>query len=83
MPWHTYIIQCRDKTLYTGMTNNLKRRIKDHNRGNGCRYTKYRYPVKLIHSEAYLTKPEALKREAYIKGLTRAKKLSLVREKAS
>ena len=79
MSWVVYIIQCKDKTLYTGITNNLKRRIQDHNSGNGCRYTRFRYPVRLIHSKEYPTKVEALKREAYIKGLTRRKKLNLVR----
>ncbi len=80
MPWHVYIIECRDHTLYTGITNNLPRRIKAHNSGNGGRYTKYRWPVKLIHSEGSLNKSEAQKREAYIKGLTREKKLQLCRE---
>ena len=79
MPWHTYIIQCRDNVLYTGITNDLSRRIRDHNSGNGCRYTKYRWPVKLIHSEEFLSKSEALKREAYIKGLTREKKLCIAK----
>jgi putative endonuclease len=80
MPWYVYIIECRDKTLYTGVTNNLSRRVNDHNKGNGCRYTKYRWPVKLIHSEECPTKSEAQKREFYIKGLTRDKKLMLCRE---
>ena len=77
MHWQVYIIKCKDKTLYTGITNDLERRIKAHNSGNGCRYTKYRYPVKLIHSEQQPTRVEALKREAYIKGLPRRKKLNL------
>ncbi|MEA3369039.1 MAG: GIY-YIG nuclease family protein [Candidatus Ratteibacteria bacterium] len=77
MSWYLCIIQCRDKTLYTGTTKDLKRRIYDHNRDKACRYTKCRWPVRLIHSEKYSTKSEALKREAYIKGLNRAKKLSL------
>ncbi|MCK4912650.1 MAG: GIY-YIG nuclease family protein [Candidatus Omnitrophica bacterium] len=77
MPWSVYIIQCKDSTLYTGITSNLSKRIRDHNSGNGCRYTKYRYPVKLIHSEDYPSKSEALKRESYIKGLTQANKLKL------
>ena len=78
MPWHVYIVECKDNKLYTGITNNIERRIKDHNSGNGCRFTKYRRPVKLVHSEEYPAKPEALKREAYIKRLTRADKLALV-----
>ena len=79
MPWHTYIIQCKDSKLYTGITNNLERRVKDHNSGNGCRFTKYRFPVTLIHSEEFPTRAEALKREAYIKGLTRQTKLALTK----
>ena len=61
MPWHVYIIECRDHTLYTGITNNLPRRLKAHNSGNGGRYTKYRWPVKLIYSEEHPTKSEAQK----------------------
>ncbi len=77
MPWHTYIIECNDGKLYTGITNNLARRIKDHNSGNGCRFTKYRVPVKLRYAEDCPTKSEALKREAQIKRLERSQKLSL------
>ncbi|MFA5069331.1 MAG: GIY-YIG nuclease family protein [Candidatus Omnitrophota bacterium] len=77
MVWHVYIVKCHDKTFYTGITNNLLRRINDHNKGNGCRYTKYRRPVKLIHSEIYPTRSQAQKREYYIKSLKRADKLIL------
>ena len=77
MSWYVYVIKCKDNTLYTGITSNLGHRIQKHNTGHGCRYTKYRPPVTLLHSEQYSSKPEALKREAYIKGLERKKKLSL------
>lgn len=77
MPWYVYIIKCKNGELYTGITNDLKRRIRDHNSGNACRYTRYRRPVILIHSEKYPTKSQALIRELYIKGLTRRKKLVL------
>jgi len=80
MPWQVYIIQCKDNTLYTGITSNLSKRIRDHNSGNGCRYTKYRNPVKLIHSEDCATKSQALKRESYVKGLTRANKLKIAQK---
>lgn len=79
MPWHVYIIECKDGKLYTGITNNLERRIKEHKSGNGCRFTKYRTPVTLVHREKVATKPLALKREAQIKSLTRAEKLSLIK----
>jgi putative endonuclease len=78
MPWHIYIIECKDGKLYTGITNSLTHRIKSHNSGNGGRFTKYRTPVKLHYSEDYPTKSEALKREAAIKRLTRAEKIELI-----
>ena len=83
MSWHVYIIQCKDYKLYTGITNNLQRRIKAHNRGAGGRFTKYRTPVTLLHSEEYLTKSQALSREARIKSLPRAKKIALVEGKST
>jgi len=78
MLWYVYIIECKDGTLYTGITNNLERRIKDHNSGKGCRFTKYRRPVKLAHNEGVASRSEALKREAQIKGLVRDRKLDLI-----
>jgi len=83
MPWHVYIIECRDKTLYTGITNNLEKRIKAHNCGNGGRFTKYRNPVELLYSEDCLNRPVALKREAQIKNYPRAKKLALIKTSQS
>lgn len=59
------------------MTNNLNRRVQAHNSGNGCKYTKYRCPVSLVHSEEFATKSEAQKREISIKRLPREKKLLL------
>ncbi len=81
MPWHVYIIQCKDSRLYTGITNNLQRRIKDHNSGKGGRFTRYRTPVELLYSEEVLNRPEALKREARIKHFTRRGKLELIEKK--
>ena len=78
--WYVYIIKCKDGKLYTGITNDLENRIKQHSRGHGCRFTKYRLPVKLLHSEELYTKGEALSREAQIKTLTRDKKLRLIFE---
>jgi len=78
MLWHIYIIECKDALLYTGITNNLDRRIKAHNSGNGCKFTKYRAPVKLVYAEKVRTKSQALKREVQIKRLPRKKKLELV-----
>ena len=81
MSWYVYIIECKDGKLYTGITNNLERRIRDHNSGNGCRFTKYRAPVELLYSEDCLTRQESLRREAQIKQLERVEKLALIETK--
>jgi len=80
--WYVYIIECKDRKLYTGITNDLKRRLAEHNSGNGGRFTKVRKPVILVHCEEKKTRSEALKREAEIKRLRRAEKLALVRSRS-
>lgn len=75
-----YILRCADDTLYTGWTNNLPARIKAHNAGHGAKYTKSRRPVTLVYAECCATKSAALRREAQIKKLTRAEKLSLCKK---
>jgi putative endonuclease len=75
---YTYILLCSDNTLYTGWTNHLEARVLAHNLGAGAKYTKMRLPVKLVYSEAFDTKSEALKREIEIKKLSRKKKLALI-----
>ncbi len=82
MPYFVYIIECANKALYTGITTDLKRRFDEHKRGEGCRYTAYNPAVKLRYSEKRRTRSAALKREAEIKGWTRAKKLSLIKGKS-
>ena len=52
-PNYTYVLECRDKTLYTGWTNNLDKRIKAHNEGRGAKYTKPRRPVKLCTTRRF------------------------------
>jgi putative endonuclease len=75
-----YILECSDKTLYCGWTNNLEKRLHEHNEGkNGAKYTRGRRPVKLVYQEPCLTRSDALKREREIKGLTRLKKLRLIK----
>ena len=81
MSWFIYIIECSDSKFYTGITNNLDRRIKAHNSGNGGRFTKVRTPVKLLYSETVATKPAALKRELKIKQYTRQQKFELIKSK--
>ena len=75
---YVYIVKCSDGTLYTGYTNNLNRRIKEHNEGEGAKYTKGRRPVDLVYSEKFKTKSKALKREYRIKQLSKRSKLDLI-----
>jgi len=77
MAWHVYIIKCKDNLLYTGITKDLERRVKEHNSGNGCKFTRYRAPVELMYSEKARNRPQALIREAQIKRFPRPKKLRL------
>lgn len=74
--WHVYILLCKDRSLYTGSTNNLEKRLKSHISGKGSSYTRSHKPLKIIHSEKYSTKSEALKREHQIKSWTRSKKIA-------
>lgn len=81
MPWYIYIIECKDGLLYTGITKDLLRRTREHNNGNGCRFTRYRFPVTLLYSEKASARPEALRREAQIKRLGKPQKLKLIQKK--
>ena len=75
---YTYILKCSDGTLYTGWTNHLEKRLKDHNAGKGAKYTKSRLPVELIYYETFASKEEAMRREYFIKKLSRKEKLNLI-----
>ena len=77
MLWYVYIVSCKDTKLYTGITNDLKRRLKEHNQGKGCKFTRMRTPVKLVYREVLPNLSSALKREAAIKRLKRERKLEL------
>lgn len=81
-PYYCYIVRCCDGTLYTGITNNLERRIAAHNKGTGAAYTASRRPVELLYSEYVGAKGDALRRELQIKAMTRSRKLKLI-EKGS
>ena len=78
----TYILKCSDGTLYTGWTNNLEKRLKEHNAGQGAKYTRGRRPVKLVYTEIHYTKREAMQRESQIKKLTRKEKEALIQGQA-
>ena len=74
-----YILQCADRSLYVGCTNDLGRRLEQHNNSKwGAHYTKIRRPVVLKYHESFQTSGEARRREAEIKGWTRQKKLNLI-----
>lgn len=77
--YYVYILKCRDKTLYTGSTNDLENRLKAHNAGKGAKYTRGRGPVEIVYQETCPDKSTALKREAKIKRHSREKKLDLIR----
>ncbi len=79
MLYFVYILECSDGSLYAGSTNNLAKRLKQHNDlKSGAHYTKIRRPVVLKYSEEFKTKREALQREIQIKGWTRKHKLDLI-----
>lgn len=75
---YTYILRCKDDSLYTGWTNNLEKRIQNHNAGKGAKYTRARRPVELVYYERFLTRQEAMRREWEIKQLARKDKLKLI-----
>jgi DNA-3-methyladenine glycosylase I len=79
--WFVYILRCADGSLYTGITNDVKRRCQQHNDGIASRYTRTRLPTKLVWHEAHLNRSSALKREAAIKAMTRREKLAMIRLK--
>ena len=76
-----YIVECRGGELYCGYSNNVEKRVDAHNKKRGAKYTKTRLPVKLVYTECFDSKSEAMKREDQIKQLTRQQKLKLIREK--
>jgi len=76
--WLVYILECKDGSLYTGITNNLERRIREHHKKT-THYTSYNPPLKVVHKEPFSTKSQALKREAQIKSWSRSEKLALIR----
>lgn len=76
--WFVYILKCRDGSFYTGTTNNLVRRFKQHHEGRASRYTRTRLPVKMVYQEACTSRSQALIREWEVKSLTRRAKEVLV-----
>ena len=77
VPWIVYMLECADKSLYTGITTDLDRRMAEHAAGKGARYTKGRGPFRLVYSETCTGRAEASRRETTIKSMNREKKLQL------
>jgi putative endonuclease len=73
-----YVLRCADDTLYTGYTTDVGRRLREHDVGEGAKYTRGRTPVELVHVERFKTRSAALSREHEIKSLSRAGKESLI-----
>ena len=78
MTWIVYIVECADRSLYTGITNDLERRMKAHTTGRGAKYTKRRGPFTVRYTEQHDSKGAALQREAAIKSLDRSGKVALI-----
>jgi putative endonuclease len=78
MGWQVYIILCTDNSLYTGITNNIERRLSQHGGQQGAKYFRGRSPRQVVYLEGGHTRSSASKREAAIKQLSRADKLRLL-----
>lgn len=76
--WFIYVLLCKDKSLYTGISNNLEQRIKDHQHGKGGKYTKSHKVLKLLYCEQVPDRSSALKRELEIKSWPKSAKITLI-----
>ena len=81
MPYLVYIMKCRDGSLYTGITTDIKRRFEQHKNKKGGAYTRAHEVVKVVHTEKFRTRSAASKREVEIKSWSRAKKIELIKSK--
>ena len=77
-PWLVYILECRDGSLYTGITNDMERRLQQHNDGTGARYTRSRRPVRVRYQETCESRSAALLRECSLRLLSRKEKEALL-----
>jgi len=80
MGYWLYILRCGDGTLYTGITDDIERRLTAHRSGKGAKYTRGRGPLKLVYREECADRSAALRREWAVKQLTRAEKLALIEQ---
>jgi putative endonuclease len=77
--WYLYILECQDKSLYTGVTDNVELRFKRHQTGQGGHYTSYKRPKRILYREKFKTLSEAKIREQQIKRWGKSKKLALIK----
>jgi putative endonuclease len=83
MPYFVYLLECKDKSIYTGITTDVERRFKEHKNRTGAHYTRAHDPQKIVYTETHHTRSQALKREAEIKRWKREKKLALISQPSS
>ena len=76
--FYVYVLRCKDGSLYTGYTNDLKKRLEMHNKGKASKYTRSRLPVKLVAKWPFMTKSGAMKHEAAFKSLSRTAKIEKI-----
>jgi len=79
--WFVYILECEDKSLYTGVSTDVERRFSEHRSKKGSKYTASHKPVKIVYIEVCKSRSEALIRESQIKGWSRNKKISILKLK--
>ena len=79
MPWFVYMLRCGNGSLYTGITTDLARRVREHQTGKGGRFTRAMQPVELVYREPARSERHARRREAALKAWSRARKLTLLR----
>ena len=78
--WTLYILKCNDDSYYTGITNNIEKRIADHEAGKGAKYTRGRGPFEIVYQEKCLDRSSASKREFEVKKLSRSEKENLLKK---
>ena len=76
--WYLYILECRDGSLYTGITDDVQRRFVQHSTGKGAKYTRGRGPLQLRYQEKCGSHSDALRREIEVKGMSRQEKLAMI-----
>jgi len=80
---YAYVLRCGDGSFYTGYTTDVERRVREHDAGDGAKYTRGRTPVELVHVERFESKSAAMSREYEIKQLSRSQKERLIEESDS